>query len=96
MVTRRGAAIPPAAPFLNAGTGVARWRASGLFSIGTVHGGEKCLSRTQILDRRRLQSGRRKMAREKPLDSAVVQAWLSARNERDIFFPMPPFATFSL
>jgi hypothetical protein len=25
------------------------------------------------------------MARVKPLDSAVVQAWLSARNERDIF-----------
>jgi hypothetical protein len=25
------------------------------------------------------------MAREKPLDLAVVQAWLSAGNERDIF-----------
>jgi hypothetical protein len=39
---------------------------------------KKCLFGTQILDRRRLQSGSGKMApREKPLDS-VVQAWLSA------------------
>jgi hypothetical protein len=35
------------------------------------------------------------MAREKPLDLAVVKAWLAAWNERDVF-PMLPFTTFSL
>jgi hypothetical protein len=34
------------------------------------------------------------MAREKPLDLSIVQAWLAAWNESDI--PMPPFVTFSL
>jgi hypothetical protein len=34
------------------------------------------------------------MAQEKPLDVAVVQAWLAAWDESDLF-PMPPFTTFS-
>jgi hypothetical protein len=35
------------------------------------------------------------MAREKPLDLAVVKAWLAAWNESDVFSD-PLFATFSL